>query len=118
MRKKILLLGSGELGKELVIALQRYGQYVIAVDSYENAPAMQVADEFEVIDMLDGAALAERSFLGKVNRTLLQATRLLSRSSIAGAVCPVDRPIPLHAHRGIAPARRVCWVVPRQALRM
>ena len=57
MRKKILLLGSGELGKELVIALQRYGQYVIAVDSYENAPAMQVADEFEVIDMLDGAAL-------------------------------------------------------------
>ncbi|MFT4544254.1 MAG: phosphoribosylglycinamide formyltransferase 2 [Bacteroidia bacterium] len=57
MRKKILLLGSGELGKELVIALQRYGQYVIAVDSYENAPAMQVAHEFEVIDMLDGNAL-------------------------------------------------------------
>ncbi|MGB0368236.1 MAG: formate-dependent phosphoribosylglycinamide formyltransferase [Flavobacteriales bacterium] len=57
MRKKILLLGSGELGKELVIALQRYGQYVIAVDSYANAPAMQVAHEFEVIDMLDGAAL-------------------------------------------------------------
>ncbi|MGB0916693.1 MAG: formate-dependent phosphoribosylglycinamide formyltransferase [Flavobacteriales bacterium] len=57
MRKKILLLGSGELGKELVIALQRYGQYVIAVDSYANAPAMQVAHEFEVIDMLDGAGL-------------------------------------------------------------
>ena len=57
MRKKILLLGSGELGKELVVALQRYGQYVIAVDSYENAPAMQVAHEFEVIDMLDGNAL-------------------------------------------------------------
>ena len=57
MQKKILLLGSGELGKELVIALQRYGQYVIAVDSYANAPAMQVAHEFEVIDMLDGAAL-------------------------------------------------------------
>ncbi|MFM1875471.1 MAG: phosphoribosylglycinamide formyltransferase 2, partial [Bacteroidota bacterium] len=57
MRKKILLLGSGELGKELVIALQRYGQYVIAVDSYEGAPAMQVAHEFEVINMLDGAAL-------------------------------------------------------------
>ena len=37
MRKKILLLGSGELGKELVIALQRLGQYIIAVDSYENA---------------------------------------------------------------------------------
>ena len=57
MRKKILLLGSGELGKEFVIALQRYGQYVIAVDSYENAPAMQVAHEFEVINMLDGGAL-------------------------------------------------------------
>lgn len=57
MRKKILLLGSGELGKELVIALQRYGQYVIAVDSYAGAPAMQVAHEFEVINMLDGAAL-------------------------------------------------------------
>jgi len=57
MQQKILLLGSGELGKELVIALQRLGQYVIAVDSYEGAPAMQVAHEFEVINMLDGAAL-------------------------------------------------------------
>ena len=57
MRKKILLLGSGELGKELGIALQRLGQYIIAVDNYENAPAMQVAQDFEVIDMLDGDAL-------------------------------------------------------------
>ena len=57
MRKKILLLGSGELGKELVIALQRLGQYVIAVDAYADAPAMQVAQEFEVINMLDGDAL-------------------------------------------------------------
>ncbi len=57
MRKKILLLGSGELGKEFVIAAQRLGQYVIAVDSYPNAPAMQVAHEFEVIDMLNGDAL-------------------------------------------------------------
>jgi phosphoribosylglycinamide formyltransferase 2 len=55
--KKILLLGSGELGKELVIAAQRIGQHVIAVDSYKDAPAMHVADEFEVIDMLDGTAL-------------------------------------------------------------
>lgn len=54
---KILLLGSGELGKEFVIAAQRIGQTVIAVDSYENAPAMQVAHHFEVINMLDGAAL-------------------------------------------------------------
>ena len=57
MRKKILLLGSGELGKEFAIAAQRLGQYVIAVDSYVNAPAMQVAHEFEVIDMLNGDQL-------------------------------------------------------------
>ncbi|GAA3728451.1 formate-dependent phosphoribosylglycinamide formyltransferase [Flavobacterium ginsengisoli] len=54
---KILLLGSGELGKEFVIAAQRIGQTIIAVDSYENAPAMQVAHGFEVINMLDGDAL-------------------------------------------------------------
>jgi phosphoribosylglycinamide formyltransferase 2 len=59
MQKKIMLLGSGELGKELVIALQRLGQYIIAVDNYTHAPAMQVAHEFEVIDMLDGDALEQ-----------------------------------------------------------
>ena len=57
MRNKILLLGSGELGKEIAIAMQRLGQYVIAVDNYKNAPAMQVAHEFEVINMLDGSEL-------------------------------------------------------------
>ena len=57
MTKKILLLGSGELGKEFVIACQRKGQYVIACDSYAHAPAMQVADECEVFHMLDGDAL-------------------------------------------------------------
>ena len=57
MRKKILLLGSGELGKEFVIACQRLGQYVVAVDNYLGAPAMQVAHEFEVINMLDGSEL-------------------------------------------------------------
>ncbi len=55
--KKIMLLGSGELGKEFVIAVKRLGQYVIAVDSYNDAPAQQVADEREVINMLDGAEL-------------------------------------------------------------
>ena len=54
---KILLLGSGELGKEFTIAAQRIGQIVIAVDNYENAPAMQVAHAFEVINMLDGSEL-------------------------------------------------------------
>lgn len=55
--KKILLLGSGELGKEFAIAAQRIGQHIIAVDSYAGAPAMQVADDFEVVNMLDGSAL-------------------------------------------------------------
>ena len=55
--KKILLLGSGELGKEFVIAAKRAGQYVVACDRYDNAPAMQVADEREVFSMLDGEAL-------------------------------------------------------------
>ena len=54
---KILLLGSGELGREFVISAKRLGCYVIACDNYANAPAMQVADEAEVFSMLDGAAL-------------------------------------------------------------
>ena len=52
--QKIMLLGSGELGKEFVIAAQRLGNFIIAVDSYANAPAMQVADVSEVISMLNG----------------------------------------------------------------
>jgi phosphoribosylglycinamide formyltransferase 2 len=55
--KKVLFCGSGELGKEVAIELQRYGVEVIAVDRYANAPAMQVAHRSHVIDMLDGAAL-------------------------------------------------------------
>jgi phosphoribosylglycinamide formyltransferase 2 len=57
MIKKILLLGSGELGKEFVIAGKRLGNYVVAADSYKGAPAMQVADEYEVIDMLSAEQL-------------------------------------------------------------
>jgi phosphoribosylglycinamide formyltransferase 2 len=55
--KKVMMLGSGELGKEVVIALQRLGCTVIACDAYEGAPAMQVADGYEVFSMLDGDAL-------------------------------------------------------------
>lgn len=55
--KTFLLLGSGELGKEFAIAAKRLGNQLIAVDRYANAPAMQVADESEVISMLDGDAL-------------------------------------------------------------
>ncbi|MCB0357182.1 MAG: formate-dependent phosphoribosylglycinamide formyltransferase, partial [Bdellovibrionales bacterium] len=54
---KIMILGSGELGKEVTISAKRLGQYVIAVDNYSGAPAMQIADDFEVINMLDGNAL-------------------------------------------------------------
>ncbi|WP_429138611.1 formate-dependent phosphoribosylglycinamide formyltransferase [Aeromonas allosaccharophila] len=56
---RALLLGSGELGKEVAIELQRFGIEVIAADRYPNAPAMQVAHEAHVLDMLDGAALRE-----------------------------------------------------------
>lgn len=55
--KKVMLLGSGELGKEVIIALQRLGCFTIACDSYAGAPAMQVADTFEVFSMLDGDSL-------------------------------------------------------------
>ena len=57
--KKILLLGSGELGKELTISLKRMGCYVVACDAYENAPAMQVSDMAEVFNMLDKVKLTE-----------------------------------------------------------
>ena len=56
---KVVLCGSGELGKEFVIELQRYGVEVIALDKYTNAPAMQVADRSYVLSMLDGKALRE-----------------------------------------------------------
>lgn len=56
---KVLLCGSGELGKEVVIELQRYGVEVIAVDAYADAPAMQVADRSHVLSMLDGKALRQ-----------------------------------------------------------
>lgn len=57
--KKVMMLGSGELGKEVVIEFQRYGVEVIAVDKYSDAPAMQVAHRSYVVSMLDGHALAE-----------------------------------------------------------
>ena len=55
---KVMMCGCGELGKEVVIELQRLGVEVIAVDRYENAPAMQVAHRSYVINMLDGVALS------------------------------------------------------------
>ena len=57
--KKAILCGSGELGKEVAIELQRFGIEVIALDKYANAPAMQVAHRSYVLSMLDGARLRE-----------------------------------------------------------
>ncbi|MCW8901470.1 MAG: ATP-grasp domain-containing protein, partial [Gammaproteobacteria bacterium] len=57
--KRVMLLGSGELGKEVIIALQRFGVEVIAVDRYENAPGHQVAHRAYTINMADGQALLE-----------------------------------------------------------
>src|SRR6202000_2472000 len=54
---RVMLLGAGELGKEVIIALQRFGVEVIAVDRYENAPGQQVAHRAHVIDMTDAKAL-------------------------------------------------------------
>jgi phosphoribosylglycinamide formyltransferase 2 len=59
VEKKAVLCGSGELGKEISIELERYGVHVVAVDKYANAPAMQVAQSSHVLSMLDGDALAE-----------------------------------------------------------
>src|SRR5215831_7338751 len=56
---RLMFLGSGELGKEVVIELQRFGCEVIAIDRYANAPAMHVAHRSHVINMLDGSALRD-----------------------------------------------------------
>ncbi|WP_270826230.1 formate-dependent phosphoribosylglycinamide formyltransferase [Aeromonas sp. Y318-1] len=66
---RALLLGSGELGKEVAIELQRFGIEVIAADRYANAPAMQVAHRAHVLDMLDGAAL--RALVNEVKPDLI-----------------------------------------------
>ena len=94
MTKKILLLGSGELGKEFVIAAQRLGQYVIACDSYAGAPAMQVADACEVFSMLDGDALDRVVMLAVQQQMPLDEDfaarnrlQLVQRAQIGGFAC-------------------------------
>jgi len=74
---KVLLCGSGELGKEVVIELQRYGIEVVALDRYENAPAMQVADRSYTLSMLDGKKL--RKSLKKKSQTTLSPRLKLSQ---------------------------------------
>jgi phosphoribosylglycinamide formyltransferase 2 len=102
--KKILLLGSGELGKELVISLQRLGQQIIACDSYADAPAMQVADAAEVFDMLDAAALDEVIELHQPDFIVPEieaiATSLLVEKEAAGyTVVPSAKAVDLTMNR-------------------
>ena len=90
LAKKILLCGAGELGKEVVIELQRYGVEVIAVDSYADAPAMQVADRCHIISMLDGQELKRVIKLEKPDLIVPEveaiATDTLAELETAGSV--------------------------------
>ena len=91
MVQKILLLGSGELGKEFVIAAQRLGRTVVACDKYAGAPAMQVADACEVFDMLDGS-LTKRpeggayynvvTSFSKIPKRLVKALKIKSEKAV------------------------------------
>ena len=90
LAKKVLLCGSGELGKEVVIELQRYGVEVIAVESYADAPAMQVADRCHIISMLDGQELKRVIELEKPDLIVPEveaiATDTLAEMEAAGSV--------------------------------
>lgn len=79
---RVLLLGSGELGKEVAIECQRLGLEVIAVDSYENAPAMQIAHRSYVLDMLDGEAL-ERIIKAEKPHFVVPEVEAIATASLA-----------------------------------
>ena len=87
---RIMLLGSGELGKEVIIALQRFGVEVIAVDRYANAPGPQVAHSAHVINLADGAEL--RALMGKVQPDIIvpeieaRATETLAEIEAEGRI--------------------------------
>jgi phosphoribosylglycinamide formyltransferase 2 len=80
---KVMLLGSGELGKEVVIELQRLGCEVIAVDRYANAPAMQVAHRHHVVSMLDGDALRRIIELEKPDRIVPEIEAIATDTLLA-----------------------------------
>ena len=80
--KKIMLLGSGELGKEVAIAAKRLGCYVIACDRYNNAPAMQIADQFEVLDMNNDRELKEVIYNYKPDIIIVIAYGMILSSEI------------------------------------
>jgi phosphoribosylglycinamide formyltransferase 2 len=78
---RILLLGSGELGKEFAISAKRLGAHVVACDSYAGAPAMQVADEVEIFSMLDGDRLRDAIARHKPDFVVPRWRRSAPRSS-------------------------------------
>ena len=103
--KKVMLCGSGELGKEVVIELQRYGVEVIALDAYANAPAHQVADRSHVVSMLDGDSLREIILKEKPDLVVPEveaiATDVLAELEEAGevAIIPTARATQLTMNR-------------------
>ena len=102
--KKILLLGSGELGKELTISLQSFGHHVIACDSYSGAPAMQVADQSCVFDMLDAKILKDIIYTHKPDYIVpeVEAIRtevLLQAEADGFTVVPSARAVDLTMNR-------------------
>src|ERR1700683_5789314 len=105
---RVMLLGSGELGKEVAIELQRFGCEVIAVDRYANAPAMQVSQRSHVIDMLDGAAL----------RALAERERpQLIVPEIEAIATPVLQQLEAEGHRVIPTARAARLTMDREGIR-
>lgn len=102
--QKVLLCGSGELGKEVAIELQRFGVEVIAVDRYANAPAMQVAHRSHVIDMLDAQALRQIVELEKPNLIVpeieaIATAELVKLESEGYRVIPSARAVDLTMNR-------------------
>jgi phosphoribosylglycinamide formyltransferase 2 len=101
---RVLFCGGGELGKEVVIELQRFGVEVVVVDRYEHAPAMQVADRRHVIDMLDGAALrrvitAERPHLVVPEIEAIATAELVALEQEGVTVIPTARAVHLTMNR-------------------
>ncbi|WP_269522945.1 formate-dependent phosphoribosylglycinamide formyltransferase [Coraliomargarita parva] len=106
---KVLLCGSGELGKEVVIELQRYGVEVIAVDAYADAPAMQVADRAHVCSMLDGAALQSIIEAEKPDYVVPEVEAIATDTLAALESAGVTRVIPT--------ARATCLTMNREGIR-
>jgi phosphoribosylglycinamide formyltransferase 2 len=105
---RVMLLGAGELGKEVAIELQRFGCEVIAVDRYANAPAMQVAHQAHVIDMLDGAAL----------RALVERERpRLIVPEIEAIATPMLLQLESEGHQVIPTARAARLTMDREGIR-